>query len=272
MSIARKYLLLSAIVGAAVSLALFCLLIVSYSENERLESRLGELESQLAKQSEVHDQSAQLAGPGVATSPSDQLFKDLSTRFVGDERSLAEKLRDFLKEQSSLQDVAIAAKVITELADNRDAVSDADLIWLYEQNPPLLIKRVVAQTRSFRGDNQLIDTYIEQFKSGLSHDNPAERRRVLGELAKTRYAGAAELIAPLLKDPDTTVVLDALLAIRATGNEKHVLLIEPLVSSGDESVSWLATDAVNNLEVLSGKARQRVLVTDIVAELPIISP
>src|SRR5690606_14717181 len=97
MSIARKYLLLSALLGAAVSLALFCLLMVSYNENGRLESRVEALERQVNQESEARNQVAQMAGPGVATSPSDQLFKDLSTRFVGDARTIAEKLNDFLK-------------------------------------------------------------------------------------------------------------------------------------------------------------------------------
>lgn len=272
MSIARKYLLLSALLGAAVSLALFCLLMVSYNENGRLESRVEALERQVNQESEARNQVAQMAGPGVATSPSDQLFKDLSTRFVGDARTIAEKLNDFLKDNTGQQNIAIAAKVIAELADNRDAMSDEDLRWLSTQDVPTTIKRVAAQVLSFRGDNQLIDAYIAQIKPALNSVDAAERRKALGELAKTRYAGAADIILPSLQDSDTTVLLDALLALRATGNEKHAEALKSFQDHADESVAWLANDALNNLETLSEKARQRLLVAEIVAELPIIAP
>lgn len=271
MSIAPKYMVLSALLGAIISVVLFVLLMVAYSDVNRLENRVSELETQIAREAEARNQIAQMAGPGMALTPEEQALKDLSTQFVGDPRTIAQKLRDFIAEKAIPQDMAIAAKVVAELAENRDALSDADLEWLYAQNTPLLIKRVCAQVLSSRGNNQLLDTYIAELKPGLASANPGERRRSLGELAKTRYAGAADLIAPSLKDGDTTVLLDALLALRSTGNESHIESLKPLVQHQDESVSWLASDALNNLETLSKKARHRVSFTEIVAELPMLA-
>jgi hypothetical protein len=272
MSIAKKYLLLSALLGAVIALCLGSLLMVSYHRNDLLERRVQELESQLAQYSQERMTAIKMAGPGAASSPVDRMIKDLSTRFVDDPRTIAEKLRDFLNEQTDAQHQAIACKVIADMADNRDALGDQELDWLYRQQTGPVFKRVVAQVLSLRGDNQLLDTYIAEHQAGLASDNPGERRKALGELAKTRYAGAADMIIPLLGDTDVTVLLDALLALRATGNERHIGPLRELAKHPDPSVGWLAADTLNNLEILSEKARIRLLSSDIVAELPPIAP
>ena len=271
MSIAKKYLLLSVLLGAVITLCLGSLLMVSYHRNDFLERRVQELESQLAQYSQARMTAIKMAGPGAASSPVDRMIKDLSTRFVDDPRTIAEKLHDFLNEQTDAQHQAIACKVVADMADNRDALGDQELAWLYRQQTGAF-KRVVAQVLSLRGDNRLLDAYIAEHQAGLASDNPGERRKALGELAKTRYAGAADMVVPLLGDTDTTVLLDALLALRATGNERHIEPLQELVKHPDPSVSWLAADALNNLETLSEKARIRLLSPDIVAELPPIAP
>lgn len=271
MSIAKKYLLLTAFISALFILALSGLLMVSYHQNQALRISIIELEAKLAQQDQARSNAIKMAGPGVATSAVDQQIKDLSTRFIGDTRNLAEKLRDFTAERASAQDFAIACKVVADLAENPDAMSDTELIWLYEAQTNPELKRVIAQVLSLRGDNRLLDAYIVQLKAGLADPNPAERRRTLGGLAKTRYAASADLIVPLLEDKDSTVLLDALLALRTTGNENHIKPLEKLLQHADESVRWLSKDALNNLELLSKKARMRVNSADIVAELPAIT-
>jgi hypothetical protein len=271
MSIAKKYLLLTAFVSAAIILGLAGLLMVSYQQNQALKTQVIELEAKLAQQEQARSKAIKMAGPGAASSPVDRKIKDLSTRFVGDSRNLAEKLRDFTAEHTSAQDIAIACKVVVDLAENPDALSDEQLVWLYGTQTDRNLQRVIAQVLSLRGDNQLLDTYIATLKAGLADTNPAERRKVLGELAKTRYAASADVIVPLLADTDTSVVLDALLALRVTGNERHLPALEKPLQSGDESVRWLASDARNNLELLSKKARMSVNSVDIVAELPVIT-
>lgn len=268
MNITQKYLLLTAIVGAALSLGLGAALVISYHHADELEEQIQALRAQFAEQDRQRTEVIQMAGPGVATSPVDQQIKDLSTRFVGDNRSIAEKLRDFLAEHQHEKDLAVASKVIADMAENQDALTNEELNWLFQQPVKPVIKRVAAQVLSARGDNQALDHYIAQYQPGLVSGNPAERRAALGELGKTRYAGAATMIVPLLEDEDTTVLLDALLALRLTGNESHISTLKSLARHPDSSVSWLATDALNHLELLSKKARTRVSVTDIVAELP----
>lgn len=268
MNITHKYLLLTALISAALSLGLGGVLIVSYHRMDALEQQVQELKAQRAEQDRQHMQAVQMAGPGVATSPVDQLVKDLSTRFVGDSRSIAKKLRDFLAEHRHEKDLAIASKVIADMADNPDALTNEELDWLFQQPVSPVIKRVAAQILSARGNNQAMDSYIAGYRSGLDSANPVERRAALGELAKTRYVGAATMILPVLNDRDTTVLLDALLALRSTGNESHSSAVIFLAKHPDPSVSWLAGDALNNLELLSKKARTHVLVADIVAELP----
>jgi hypothetical protein len=268
MRINSTFLYLIALIGTALIVFLCYLLAKSERQNDIIKNRMQELESKNAQQEQVHTTAIATAGPGAATSPADQKIKDLSTRFVGDTRSLAEKLRDFTAENTDHNHIAIACKVIAELAENRDALPDEDLNWLYQTQTHPELKRVIAQVTSLRGDNHLLNDYIKQLQPGLANSNPNERRKALGELAKTRYAGAAILILPRLKDEDSSVLLDALLALRVTGNEGHLKALEPLINHSDEPIRWLAGDVANNLETLSKKARTRVSTTDILLDLP----
>jgi HEAT repeat protein len=75
----------------------------------------------------------------------------------------------------------------------------------------------------------------------------------------------------LLDDADNSVKLDALLALRTTGNQSHLRQVEALVSHPDPAVSWLAKDVVNTLQNLSEKARTQLGSADILAELPAVT-
>lgn len=268
MRINQQYLYLVALIGTTLIIFLCCLLVTSENQNKLLKNKLQNLEVKLAQAEQARATAIASAGPGAATSPVDQKIKDLSTRFVGDDRSLAEKLRDFTAENSDTHNLAIACKVVADLAENRDALPDQDLILLYQTQTNSELQRVIAQVASFRGDNHLLNIYITQLQTGLVSSNIDERKKTLGMLAKTRYAGAAILILPQLKEADTSVVLDALLALRATGNEGQLKALEPLMKHSDESISWLARDLANTLETLSKKARTRLLLADIALELP----
>lgn len=271
MKIVQKYFYPIAVIGTLLIVILSSLLVVSENRNAAIKSKLLALETKAAQEQEAQATAIASAGPGAATSPVDQKIKDLSTRFVGDARSLAEKLRDFTAENSDTHNLAIACKVIADLAENRDALPDQDLIALYQTQTYPELKRVIAQVASFRGDNHLLNLYVGQLQIGLVSTSPEERKKTLGELAKTRYAGAAKLILPLLTEADTSVVLDALLALRVTGNESQLKALEPLIKHSDDSISWLARDVTNALETLSEKARTRLLSADIALELPPIA-
>lgn len=209
-----------------------------------------------------------VANPIAATSNVDQAIKDLLTLAYGDPRNFHEKVNDFLAENPGKGGVAIASKGVLDLADNRDVLPDHSLesIYLDQKDPDL--RRVLAQVASMRGDNSLIDRQITEMQSGLKSSSPSEKQKALVALGKTRYAGAASAIVPLLRDDDIGVKLDALLALRNTGNQSHLRYVEELVNHPNESVSWLAKDVVNNLQILSDMARTRVHGNEIAAELP----
>jgi hypothetical protein len=201
----------------------------------------------------------------------DQKVKDLSTRSDRDPRSIAEKINDFLAASPTQENIAIASKAVVDMAQSNENLSNDALASLYQNQTNTDIKRVVAQVLSARGDNSLIEKQINDAQTQLKDTNPQGRQKILIELAKTRHASAADTIAPLLQDADIGVKLDALLALRATGNQSHIRLAEALVNHPDPAVSWLAQDVVNSLQNLSDKARTHLASADIVAELPIIN-
>jgi len=271
MSTPKKYLPLISLLLALLAIGLAVSLVISYRHASELKNRIHELESQQSSQVQSSAGAQQVAGPGVASSPADRIIKDLSTRFIGDARSISEKLRDFLKENPDFQSLAAACKVVAGMSDNQQALSDQELNWLYQQDVKPEFKRVVAQVASLRGDNTLLDSYIAQYQSSLSSNNPEARVNALRELAKTRYAGAAKLIIPSLEEKDSSLLQEAMLALKITGNESHIQKVKGLVNSADESVSWLAKDTLTTLEMLSKKARTRLISADIAAELPPIA-
>lgn len=250
----RKHLLLAACVGATAGFVVSTMMFNPPAQTESV-----------APQTAAGMPAQEPANQAVDI---EQIRKDLSTRFIGDPRTLGEKLRDFVTAHSIPQTIPIACKVIADLAENVDALSNRELAALYHSQTDADLKRVIAQVVSLRGDNTLLDKYISELETGLRSDNPAERREVLQLLAKTHYAGAASALLPALEDGDTSVKLDALLALRATGNESHAHYLEKWRGDADPSVSWLANDAFTSLQYLSTKARTRLISADIAAELP----
>lgn len=202
---------------------------------------------------------------------SKQILKDLATRSDRDLRSFSEKANGLLASNSSKESIVIISNGIIDMAGNREILPDYELELLYQNQTDPDIKRVAAQVLSTRGDNRLIEKQISDAQTGLKSDDPTERQKALVELAKTRYASAANAITPLLQDKDNSVKLDALLALRATGNQSHTRLVEALVNDPDPAVSWLANDVINNLQNLSDRARTQLASADIIAELPVIA-
>lgn len=201
---------------------------------------------------------------------SQQLLKDLGTLSDRDPRSFSEKANDLLASHSGKESIAIVSKSVFDMAENREILPDYELESLYQNQSDPDLKRVVAQVMSARGDNSLLEKQIAKTQTSLRSENPAERQQALVELGKTRYASAANAIVPMLQDSDTAVKLDALLALRATGNQSHVRQVENLVNHPDPAVSWLAKDVISSLQNLSERARTQLASTDIVAELPVI--
>lgn len=307
--ISKKHLLLSAAIGAALSYGALNLNDDSLQREQisTLENRILDLELLLAqKDEELADARLFSAGTfGVAGTPtssatfavksqpavaanlqpertgddlasntaedSQVLLKDLATLSDRDPRSFSEKANDLLARDANRDSVAIVSKSVFDLAENPDVLPDYELQSLYQNQSNPDLQRVIAQVMSTRGDNSLLEKQIAKTQTSLGSDNPAVRQQALVELGKTRYAGAANAIAPLLQDGDTNVKLDALLALRATGNQNHVRLAEALADHPDPAVSWLAKDVVNSLQNLSERARAQLASNDIAAELPVIA-
>ncbi|HSC67301.1 MAG TPA: HEAT repeat domain-containing protein [Cellvibrio sp.] len=262
------HLLLAAAIGAAVCYGMLWFISNDAQQREKIAALEQQIQTLQLAQKPPSRESDETANQALNI---EQLRKDLSTRFIGDPRTLGEKLRDFVAQNPGEQNIAIACKVVADLAENSDAMANEELIQLYNNQTHAEFKRVIAQVLSLRGDNSLLEQQVRTAQTELKSDDPQARRQVLGALAKTRYAGAAKAIAPLVQDADSTVKLDALLALRATGNESHIKALGNLVGDPDPSVSWLAQDVISNLENLSTKARTKVSLNDINAELPVIA-
>jgi len=302
----KKHFLLPAFVGAAFTYGALTLTDNDSSQHEHisaLENRILDLELLLAQKKEAPTSRSFSAGmlsqqrsgetkrmptstvknPQLGedtngtlinidgTPDSKQLLKDLATRSDRDPRSFSEKANGLLAGNSSKESVVIISNGIVDMAGNREILPDYELELLYQNQTNPDIKRVAAQVLSTRGDNRLIEKQIADAQTSLKSEDPAERQKALVELAKTRYASAANAIAPLLQDENNNVKLDALLALRATGNQSHTRLVEALVNDPDPAVSWLANDVINNLQNLSERARTQLASADIIAELPVIA-
>ena len=218
------------------------------------------------------------AAPAAQDAPSDsmaidsqQILRDLSTKSERDSRSFSTKVNELLAMNPSPENVAIVSQGVVGIADNPDLLPDHELEVLYQSQTNPEVKRVAAQVLSMRGDNTLIEKQISGADKALHSENAAERQQAVMELAKTRYAGAANAVAPLLQDSNIDVKMNALLALKATGNQSHIHLVESLAHSSDPNISWLANDVINSLQNLSDKARTRVTSSDAVAELPILA-
>jgi len=211
------------------------------------------------------------SNPGRAAQKiTDNVFvlRKLGTASDNDRRSYSEKLIEFLSGAPSPDKAAIASKVIFELTNDRIGLPDYALQSIYNsQNDPDL-RRVIAQVLSQRGNNALLESYIKDVQSRLRSETPRDRQDALVQLAKTRSANAADVVIPYLHDPDINVRLDALLALRDTGNQQQVGVAEALMSDPEPSVSSLAKDVASDLQNLSFNARTNLSRSDVEAALP----
>jgi len=205
------------------------------------------------------------------TTGSIQILKDLENISDTDPRSYAEKLQELLSDGSTEEEAAIASRFILDKARDQQALPDYSLQAIYasQTNPDL--KRVIAQVMSQRGNDALLNNQIAEAQARLKSAQPRDRLDALSQLGKTHSTHAVDAIAPFLQDPDTTVRLAALFAIRDTGNQRHVNLVETMINDPDPSVSSLAGDVLSSLRNLSSSARTSYSRSDIEAELPPIA-
>ena len=201
---------------------------------------------------------------------SGKMLKDLGTRSLDDPRSFPEKVNDLLANDASQETVAIVSKGIFDMATDRESLPDYALQSLYNNQKDPDVKRVIAQVLSQRGNNTLMENHLSEARARLKSDDPTDRQHALQNLAKTHYVNAVSVISPMLHDADINVRLDALLAMRATGNQSHLALVESLLNDPDPAISSLAIDVAGHLRNLSDSARTTLSSADIAAELPLI--
>ena len=286
----RKYLILVALAVGALS----CVLVWKIQNMEKkiatLEASLKEKEDAL-KKARLHARMAeetQLIEPGSPAdangekivreqaAPGDaagsyQVLKELESDSANDPRSSAEKLQALLADKPTDEEAAIAARFIFNKAADARALPDYALQAIYgsQSNPDL--KRVIAQVLSQRGNDALLNDQIAEAQATLKSAKPKDRLDALNQLGKIHSVHAVDAIAPSLQDSDSTVRLAALFALRDSGNQRHVSLVEPLTRDPDPSVSTLAENVVSTLRNLSSSARTSYSRADIEAELPPIA-
>lgn len=208
------------------------------------------------------------ANPGDVAAGADQQLKDLLTLAWNDRRDMRERIDAFLAGHPGSTGIAVASRGVYDLVDRQDLLSNADLGALYLDQQDPAFKRVLAQAASMRGDSSLVELHVAETAAGLQSTEPAQRQQALVELARTRHVAAADRAAPLLRDADPGVVLDALLALRASGNRRHVAAVQPLLAHPDEPVRWLAREVADDLRTRSDEARTRVARAELAQELP----
>ena len=299
---AKKNLLLAALAGAALSFGVNYLVMDDSAQSQKLktlESTIKQLESSLALSSEelrrvrmlalresgltnantVAEICKQVKGNQNTFSDSDRApvealpssvlaLKNLETDSESDRRSIPVKLNEFLSGNPTKEKIAIASRAVFDKAHDPDGMPDFALQSLYGSQSDPDLKRVIAQVMSQRGNNTMLDNQIAEAQAHLRSGQPRDRQEALNQLAKMHTIKAVDAIAPYLQDPDTNVKLEALFALRDSGNQKHVGLVEMMANDPDPSVSSLANDVISNLSNLSSSARTRYSNSDIQAELP----
>ena len=197
-----------------------------------------------------------------------QTLRNLEISPVDDSRSFVERINDLLSGNPTRETISIAIKGIFDMARDREHLPDETLQALYNTQTDPDLKRVVAQVLSQRGNDTLLDDQVSKAQAKLKSAQPRDRQDALDQLAKLHNAKAADAIVPLLRDPDTDVKLDALLALRNNGNAMHVGFVELMRNDPSPAVRSLANDVASDLKDLSGSARTSMSTSDIEAGLP----
>ena len=200
-----------------------------------------------------------------------QLLKDLDADAADDPRPYADRLQALLADNATEEEAAIACRFIFDKAGDTRDLPDYALQSIYASQPNPDLRRVIAQVLSQRGNDALLDNQIAEAQAALKSRQPRDRLEALNQLGKIHSVHAVEAIAPMLRDSDSTVRVAALFALRDSGNQRHVGLVEPLLDDPDASVSTLARNVASALNNLSATARTSYSRADIEAELPPIA-
>lgn len=197
-----------------------------------------------------------------------QMLRNLEISPPNDTRTFVERVNGLLADNPPKEKISVVTKSIFDMARDREHLPDDALQTIYNnQNDPDL-KRVIAQVLSQRGNDTLLEDQVAKAQIKLKSTQSRDRQDALTQLAKLRSAKAADAILPLLRDPDTDVKLDALLALRNNGNALNVGFVEMMRNDASPAVRSLANDVANDLRDLSASARTSMSTSDIEAGLP----
>ena len=197
-----------------------------------------------------------------------QALRNLEISPANDYRSFAEKAKDLLSGNPTREEIAIVSKGLFDKASDQVGLSDYALQSMYNSQTNPDLRRVIAQVLAQRGNDTLLNDQIAQAEAGLKSTQPGDRQNALNQLAKTRNIKAVDAIVPLLHDPDINVRLDALQALRNTGNEQNFGVVEMMRNDPNPAISSLATEVASDLKDLSSSAHTTVSTSDIEAGLP----
>ena len=290
----KKYRFLLALVGVVLTCTIAYFIIHQMNQDQKIQSMeetIRNLQSSLEEKerelknirslsrdqnpANMKTQERRKTGGGQVASGSAtgslQILKNLENVSDTDPRSSAEKLQELLADDATEEEAAIASRFIFDKAGDQQALPDYSLQAIYasQTNPDL--KRVIAQVMSQRGNDSLLNNRIAEEQARLKSAHPGDRLDALSQLGKTHSTHAVDAIAPFLQDPDSTVRLAALFALRDTGNQRHANLVEAMINDPDPSVSSLAVNVSSSLKNLSSSARTGFSRSDIEAELPPIA-
>ena len=283
----RKYLIMAVLICVALS----CVLVGALYKIRALEDTVESLQSPSGKKpvelksagshsrvpEDEHPAHANVERTGsepaaaATVTGSYQILKELDADPASDPRTYAERLQQLLADNPSDEKVAIACRFIFDKAADTQGLPDYALQAIYADQSNTDLKRVIAQVLSQRGNDALLNDRIAEAQATLRSGDPKTRLDALNQLARIHSVHAVDAIAPSLQDSDSTVRLAALFALRDSGNQRHVSLVEPLTHDPDPSVSALAENVVSTLRNLSTSARTSYSRADIQAELPPIA-
>ncbi len=123
----------------------------------------------------------------------------------------------------------VAALGILSLANQPEALTNADLIYINAQSENENIKARTARVLSHRGDDSLLGQLINTIEERINNASETERGREVLQLGYLQSKQAVPAIVPNLQHENEQIRLDALSALSMSGNEEEVDVVRPLL-------------------------------------------
>lgn len=194
----------------------------------------------------------------------EQLWLDsIRTLAADNPYEVAAELQSLLGQGASAAEIKIATRGIYELSSDINSVPDHLLTSIYDEQEDEGLRRLSAQILSMRGDNSLLEKYVDEKADQFVSEDPVDRSNALYEVSQTGHSAAVPAVMPLLNDIDSSVRMDALLALRRTGNKSHVEAARVLIDDPDPHVREMALDVLDNLGRVSETERSSMSEADI---------